>query len=303
MPKILIMLATYNGEKYIKEQMDSILSQTYKDFDLLISDDSSKDRTREILNFYKETYTNIEVIQNEKKHSALYNFSNLVRYAKIKGQYDYYMFSDQDDVWLEHKIEKSLSFIENQHNTIPTLIYTSKQYVDEELNNINWNIKHEEVINQSLLIQNKTYGCTYLFNNALFNKLDNDISSSFVNYDHYVAIQALLYGEIYFLPEKTILYRQHINNVSGVIKKPIWKRINVFSKYTKVLNTFYYLLSYCNGKAKDLKYRKIFDDLFISTNRIVFIVKCLKYRMYLNSFLGNFQFYLTCLFKSRKDYE
>lgn len=100
--QIDILMATYNGEKYLKEQIESILNQTYKNIRLVISDDCSKDRTREILKQYEQD-KRIEVYYHEKNQGYIKNFEYLLKQVKN----DIYMLSDQDDVWLPEKVEKS----------------------------------------------------------------------------------------------------------------------------------------------------------------------------------------------------
>ena len=102
--QIDVLLATYNGEKYLKEQIDSILNQTYKNIRLIISDDCSKDKTREILKQYEEKESRIKVFYQEKNLGYIKNFEFLLKQVEN----EYYMLSDQDDVWLPEKIEKSL---------------------------------------------------------------------------------------------------------------------------------------------------------------------------------------------------
>ena len=100
MEKVDILLATYNGEKYIREQIDSILNQTYKEFRLLISDDGSTDGTRDILNEYKAKDDRIEIFMQEENLGVVKNFEFLLKKVEAK----YYMFSDQDDIWKDEKI-------------------------------------------------------------------------------------------------------------------------------------------------------------------------------------------------------
>ena len=100
--KIDVLLATYNGEKYLKEQIDSILNQTYQNIHLIISDDCSKDETQKILKEYKEKDDRITVYIQEQNLGYIKNFEFLLE----KVESDYYMLSDQDDVWLPEKIEK-----------------------------------------------------------------------------------------------------------------------------------------------------------------------------------------------------
>lgn len=108
MEKVDILLATYNGEKYLRQQLDSILNQTYKDFKLIISDDASTDETKSILSEYCSKDDRIEVYYQKENLGSTRNFEFLL--SKVKSTY--YMLSDQDDVWYINKVEKSLKRIE-----------------------------------------------------------------------------------------------------------------------------------------------------------------------------------------------
>ena len=125
--KIDILLATYNGEEYLEAQLDSILNQTYSDFRLLISDDCSSDNTQKILKEYEKKDNRIQLFFQEKNLGVMKNFEFLLKNVKN----DYYMFSDQDDIWKQEKIEKSLKKL---LETNSDLVYTDLEVVDENLN-------------------------------------------------------------------------------------------------------------------------------------------------------------------------
>ena len=122
-----ILLATYNGEKYLKPQLDSILKQTYSNFRLLISDDDSSDKTKEILKEYAKKDKRIILYFQEKNLGVIKNFEFLLKNVEN----EYYMFSDQDDIWKEDKIEKSINHIKE---TDSDLVYSDLEVVDENLN-------------------------------------------------------------------------------------------------------------------------------------------------------------------------
>ena len=121
--KIDILLATYNGEKYLREQIESILHQTYKNIHLIISDDKSTDNTREILKEY-EKYNNIDIYYQEKNLGYVKNFEFLLKKVENK----YYMLSDQDDVWLKEKVEKSIDTLKKND---ADLVFGDLEVVDE----------------------------------------------------------------------------------------------------------------------------------------------------------------------------
>ena len=221
MEKVDILLATYNGEKYLREQIDSILNQTHAEFRLLISDDGSKDGTREILNEYKEKDSRIEVFFQENNLGVVKNFEFLL--GKVEAKY--YMFSDQDDIWKETKIEKSLNRIEEGFD----LVYSDLEVVDENLNvtySSYWKLKgiYNKIKKynnfEALYLNNFVTGCTLISRKELINTfmpLPN--TSKFVLHDYWISLIISQNGKIAYIEEPLIKYRQHKNNKVGSKKK------------------------------------------------------------------------------------
>ena len=221
--KIAILMATYNGEKYICQQIDSILSQTCKDWELYIHDDGSTDNTIAALESYVEKYPNkIHLIDGKSTGGAKYNFFYL--FGQVEAPY--YMTCDQDDVWLDKKIgltyDKMLT-IENKAD-VPCLVYTELRVVDSELNTIADTMSeyqsldcHKRTINQFIL-QNSVTGCTMMVNRALRDKMLHitDIDNT-IMHDWWAALVASQFGKTAFIDEPTILYRQHGDNSLGAL--------------------------------------------------------------------------------------
>ena len=196
MEKVDILLATYNGEKYIREQIDSILNQTYKGFRLLISDDCSTDETRDILNEYKSKDDRIKVFLQEENLGVVKNFEFLL--GKVEAEY--YMFSDQDDIWKAEKIEKSLKKIEEGFD----LVYSDLEVDDENLKvtyESYWKLKgiYKKIKKynnfESLYLNNFITGCTVISKKELmdsFMPLPN--TSKFVLHDYWISLIVSQYG-------------------------------------------------------------------------------------------------------------
>ena len=124
--KIDILMATYNGEKYLKEQIESILNQTYKNIRLIISDDASKDSTPQILEEYRKKDSRIEIYLNKENRGVVKNIEFLLE----KVEDEFYMLADQDDVWLPLKVEKSIETLKKQN---ADLVFGDLEVVDEKL--------------------------------------------------------------------------------------------------------------------------------------------------------------------------
>jgi len=221
--KIAILMATYNGEKYICQQIDSILSQTCKDWELYIHDDGSTDNTIAAVESYVEKYQDkIHLIDGKSTGGAKYNFFYM--FGQVEAPY--YMTCDQDDVWLEKKIELTydkMLAIEDKAD-VPCLVYTELRVVDSELNTIADTMSeyqsldcHKRTINQFIL-QNSVTGCTMMVNMALRDKMLHitDIDNT-IMHDWWAALVAAQFGKTAFIDEPTILYRQHGDNSLGAL--------------------------------------------------------------------------------------
>lgn len=221
MEKVDILLATYNGEEYLREQIDSILNQTHTEFRLLISDDGSKDSTRKILEEYKNKDSRVEVFMQEKNLGVVKNFEFLL--GKVDAKY--YMFSDQDDIWKENKIEKSLNKIEEGFD----LVYSDLEVVDENLNvtyNSYWKLKgiYNKIKKynnfESLYLNNFVTGCTIISRKDLIKDvLPLPNTSKYVLHDYWISLIISQNGKISYVEEPLIKYRQHKNNKVGSKKK------------------------------------------------------------------------------------
>lgn len=218
MSKISILLSTYNGEKYIKEQLDSLFSQTYKDFEIIVRDDISSDKTLEILKSY-----DVKIIESIENLGAKKSFSTLLEYALHNGDSDYFMFCDQDDIWNDDKIEKTLIKMQNlekKYGNIPLLVHTDLEVVDEKLKTIHNSMWEYEYILPKcnrlnrLLIQNTITGCTMMINRKLAKK-SFDIPKEAIMHDWWIGLVTGYFGRIGYINESTIKYRQHGNNTIG----------------------------------------------------------------------------------------
>lgn len=226
--KIAIVLASYNGEKYINDQINSILNQSYDNWHLFIRDDSSSDNTLKLEKIMESKYPQkITIYSNQTKcHGPKHNFFTLSKIALDK-EYKYIMFCDQDDVWKNDKVESTYLKMKNVENDIeiPTLIHSDLEVVDENLNVLGNSFMEYRALDPSikdlnhLLIQNNVTGCTMMVNQALLKKaLQFKDINSVAMHDWWFALIACIYGNIDFLDKSTICYRQHGGNVVGATK-------------------------------------------------------------------------------------
>lgn len=218
--KIDILLATYNGEKYLNEQLESILQQDFQDFRVVIRDDGSTDHTLDILSKWQGLYPQkIEIIQDESKNlGPTLNFNQLLQYAEAP----YICFSDQDDKWLPEKLSKQLEFIqsiEEEHPEKGVMIFCDLIICNEQLEIISTSLIEKDRLDvkaitpNRLLMQNVPYGCATMINHQLLKQI-TPIDPRALLHDHWMAIISSLIGEIKFLDEALIYHRIHQSNAS-----------------------------------------------------------------------------------------
>lgn len=216
-----ILLATYNGEKYLHEQLDSIFCQTYKDWKIIIIDDCSIDNTCSIITEYQKKYPNkIELHRNNvNSGNPASNFFKLLEMSTSK----YAMFCDQDDVWLSNKIDVTMNImkkLESGNERLPVLVHTDLTVVDFKLNVLSNSMFRYQKLNSNaktlreLIVQNSVTGCTVMLNQKLAS-MCCDIPPNVIMHDWWVALIAAAFGKIGFVNEPTILYRQHESNQVG----------------------------------------------------------------------------------------
>ena len=279
MEQIDILLATYNGEKYLKEQIDSILNQTYKNIRLVISDDCSKDSTRKILKEY-ETDERVEIHYQNNNQGYVKNFEYLLKQVTS----DFYMLSDQDDVWLPEKIEKTYYTLLEKN---ADLVFGDLEVVNENLKTIYPSFNKFMLLDRRIRKYIDSYRLNYLYNcitgctvmakkNMIKKILPFPSKSKYVAHDHWMGIIISLNGKVAYMPEKYIKYRQHGNNQIGtnkishgftkleeVRKLFIEVKLGVFGTYLDNNEKFPGELQKLNNEAYDyfkmLQRKKIFN--------------------------------------------
>ena len=214
--KVNILLSTYNGEQFLAEQIQSIQKQTFQDWTLLIRDDGSMDKTREIIAAFVAQDSRIRWI-NEADSSNLgviKSFHRLVEHEEA----DYYFFSDQDDVWLPHKLERSLAEAQKYSADMPLMVYMDLTVVNQELQILSESMirsqsghANTELIEE--LTENTVTGGVAMVNHALVQLWHQ--TEDILMHDWYLALLATAFGKLVYIDQPGELYRQHDNNVLG----------------------------------------------------------------------------------------
>ena len=240
MNKICILLSTYNGEKYLNEQLESLINQEGVDVNILVRDDGSTDATHDILNKWQEKGL-LQWYTGENKGFA-FSFMDLVKHA---GRYDYYAFCDQDDIWLPNKLlvaVNKLSEIDDDNKLYCSNLYYYKD--GENLGLIRKNILKYNI--KTSLIRNIAVGCTIVFNSNLKELVSKQNPEFIIAHDYWLYQTAMLFGKVYYDENAYIYYRQHENNQLGA-------QINLLDICKRrINNTFNNKIGYCSSQAKEL---------------------------------------------------
>jgi len=246
---VTILMTTYNGARFVAEQIDSLLLQTEQHFVLHIQDDCSTDETYAILCDYAANYPEKIFIHRRMENSggAKWNFLDLM----VTYQDDYVMLCDQDDVWLPNKIAITLEAMKAAEkewgSQTPILVHTDLTVVDESLEIINdslnkmLDLRMQYSLLSSQAVQNTVTGCATMYNRVLAKLIR--IPQFCIVHDWWLGLIAISFGKKVYLPERTLLYRQHNANSVGAKKVMsffyILDKILHPSSVSKLLNETY----------------------------------------------------------------
>tara|TARA_R110001592_G_scaffold351175_3_gene648167 strand:+ start:1074 stop:1910 length:837 start_codon:yes stop_codon:yes gene_type:complete len=259
---IEILISTYNGAQYLREQLNSLFSQTYHNFKILIRDDGSNDNTIQIVKEFAAQYSNkINLIEDDFGNlGSSISFMKLLEYSVS----DYVMFCDQDDVWLPNKIEVTLRKIQEMEEEgfdQPLLVFSDLKVVDNELKIINDSFWSYQKIDpniasnwKDLAAQNVITGCTIMFNKEAKNCC-LPFELPFLLHDQWTGVCVSKAGKVGFIEEKTLLYRQHNRNVAGAQNYGIKY---LYSKINELRNS----IKYYKSASKYFKEVSVFELLY-----------------------------------------
>lgn len=259
-------MATYNGGQYIAQQLDSIRAQTFTDWRIFIRDDSSCDNTVDVLRQYAELDPRIILIEDSLGGLRVSkNFETAISYCTAP----YTMLADQDDVWFEDKIEKSLAYIQQVEKLgLPILVFSNSILTNSDLSiKLGPNYSFDMVPRfENFIFCNAGYqGAAMIFNKALREKLFPFLERSKVH-DYHISLIGFWLGEIYFLNQPLMLYRRH-ETTTTVSNYTLLQRIKSFLKGVPMLS---------DPELVDYLIR-------LSTNRASYISDC--YKMLVDAYL------------------
>ena len=211
-PRVLVFLSTYNGQRYLREQLDSILAQKDVDVAITVSDDISTDSTVELLKEYKEKF-NIQYRVNKTNKNFTYNFLDLI-YDNVNADYDYFALADQDDFWLDDKLISAINLLKESGKHF----YCSNlTVVDENLKNgkpmNKFKVKNEKAA--PYIFENICTGCTVVFDQEFMKHLGKHYPNDIYLHDYWLMLVAAFTSSFIYDQNSHILYRQHGDNQIG----------------------------------------------------------------------------------------
>lgn len=240
LPRIAILLPTFNGAKYLAEQLDSLTAQTYENLVLVLRDDGSEDDTLEIVRSHRAiSPQKIHVIEDSGSHlGACQSFAYLMQYVlehkrELGLNKAYMMFCDQDDIWARDKAQRQMQYMkaaEDDSGTIPVLVHSDLEVISDSGGPLADSfMEYQGLVPErnafgQILFCNPVTGCTVLINEALAVRA-LPVPARAVMHDWWLALVAAAFGKLIFVDAPLVQYRQHRANTLGAVKRPSLRTI------------------------------------------------------------------------------
>jgi len=225
-----ILLSTHNGEAFLREQMDSLIRQTYPHIIIHVRDDGSVDDTPKILREYEEKYLHVKVVYGENLgiNKSFYELLGVVSESQ-----DLFAFCDQDDVWDEDKIAQAVGLLSQRSNCESTLYLCRYQFVDEQLRKIKTSDHRRHLHFANAVVESGVAGCTMVFGSRLKDIMRRSDPDAWNMHDWWVYLVATAFGEVLFDPVPHLRYRRHSGNTTGWEKSYVAKMIERFKLFSQ----------------------------------------------------------------------
>ena len=268
-------MSTYNGEKYIEQQIDSLLHQHCENLELeiFIRDDGSKDGTVSIIEDIIQKYPNITFLKGKNK-GVISSFFELVLKADVNA--DFFAFCDQDDVWKPSKVLRAIRLLGKEDSTIPLLYFARLDIVDEQLNLLKQSpVPPNGIGFENALIQNIATGCTIVLNKTMLELFKAHIPNKekVTMHDSWFYLLGTGLGKVVYDEESHLLYRQHSSNTLGmadnkvksaIVRYKNFKKEGQRKPYTQQAEEFYRLFK----EELNPKKRKLIEDFLYKRNTL-----------------------------------
>jgi glycosyltransferase involved in cell wall biosynthesis len=292
--KVNILLSTFNGERFLVEQLESILSQTYKNVVIHVRDDGSSDRTREILSNYAFEYPQYLKVDFGNNLGVIKSFFELL--CNSDSKCDYFAFCDQDDVWKKDKISNAIAAIED-YSSHPAMYCSNYYLVDENLNIIRCKKKNDVKPSfYNALVENIATGCTIVINKHARELIAKQVPKKALMHDWWFYLVVSAFGAVIYDSNESMFYRQHSSNVVGVKSNLLDKWISRVKRFkarqgmpfvTEQAEEFRNIFGSLLSLSKKEGLNRFLDERNSFWGRLAYAVKGESYRQ---SFIDNFIF-------------
>lgn len=227
--KVAVVLSTYNGEKYLKEQLNSIINQTYKNIEIVVRDDGSQDGTVKIIEEYQKNNKNIKLTTGDNL-GFIRSFFELLKIADA----DYYAYADQDDIWMENKIELAVNELNKLDDNKPNMVFGNSDYYDVDMNFMSEGEKHRTYSFKSALFECVGQGMTMTINRKTRDMIVKNPPKSCFFHDWWTYLICIGLGNVAYNDVTTVKYRRMKTNATsegqGYLKLLIWRMKNLLFK-------------------------------------------------------------------------
>jgi glycosyltransferase involved in cell wall biosynthesis len=212
--RVAVLLSSYNGERYIQEQIDSILRQQDVEVTLYVRDDGSSDSTVEILKRFAAEYPNV-ILNLSSNIGLIRSFFELL--SGVPDGFDYYAFADQDDVWLPCKLAAGSQALKGIKQELPKMYCCRTEYVNSSLAHLSYSplYQSKKIGLGNALVQNVATGCTVIINPEARNLILTELPEKCIVHDWWIYLVVSAFGSVTYDPVSYIKYRQHESNVIG----------------------------------------------------------------------------------------
>lgn len=217
--RVTVLLSTYNGDRFLQQQLRSLYEQTYPNVSILVRDDGSSDSTRSILDS-EHSRGRIDLLEGHSNLGPAQSFFELLRDA-ISTDTEYVAFCDQDDVWLPQKIEHAVAALRSVTGSTPAMYCSRAEIVDEQLKHIRYTESPRRIGFGNALVENVAIGCTTVLNRSAGKLISENLPGKVLIHDWWCYLVISCFGEIIFDRSASIRYRQHGSNAFGASRNMI----------------------------------------------------------------------------------
>lgn len=272
--KVSVIIAIYNGRKYIEQQLDSILYQTVKPDEIIIVDDNSTQKSRDIINRYMRENKDIYFFENNKNLGVVQTF----RMAASKASGDIIFLADQDDIWEKNKISRFIEVFDTKNTHLVASEYRLIDGNGDKIKKINIKTKRSQYVPFKKIVKGNIFpGCTMAFNKNIKAHF-LELSADCYIHDWYIAIIAAQDRKFYYINDRLTNYRIHDNNTIGLNRS----LSPMYSKNERIENLYnrIKLLKTISNRIKNKKAHEMINKIILFNEKRIYYLTNMKLCLY-----------------------